>query len=701
MPATEQTWRDSKLLHLVFGISSLLMLVCTIWMLAADHRREWKTYQRKFQGIETWTAQARIGQQQSAEYEQKLRAAEEALNKARRQVPPGELVDQFNQQVRSHAEELKESVDLGPVDNAYKALSAAPQEERPARRDQLHQALTEFVRQARFSEQGLASLKKFRSADLDVARSAYEIGVGNALPQKQLNAMQAEVTRIRQLVEEATDKVQNAKAYRIGLESTVSEMFASETDARDHFVELHGELEQLQKTLYEREHKVMNDVIGLPIIDAFSPKKIDQIWLPKLTINYNFSDVARFDRCTNCHMAIDRTAPGSPVDPAYAQEHTVVLSMATPDEMPKDLEKARPTDPAELERLYNTLLANVYGLQLAHQGLLDPDDAVISVVRPERPAAIAALEVGDRAAERDALLRVCGRDVDEPLGGATAARGDEEPLDEDPLLRAVVASARHTIRLRHPAVLEVEGAVRGQALAALLVKEAGAKAGRVGGHGKQASALAQRFRGIGAGNDKIKLRHAAIRNVALGAVDHVRIAIAHGGRSKVDVRRVVIALMVGSRALLGEGNGERRLGVRHEWRDKPFLLFRRHGFTEHLCELPALVQDDSKAEIARCQFFAGEAEREDISAHAAKILRNPERAQPQLVRLPDPVPGNALLRRGQPVTSLRIRPNHLFREIECGCAPAQLFVIKREIHCPPPHPSAFMPRLRRATAPSA
>ena len=45
--------------------------------------------------------------------------------------------------------------------------------------------------------------------------------------------------------------------------------------------------------------------------------KIDQIWLPKLTINYNFRDVARFDRCTNCHQAIDKTAPGSAIEPGY------------------------------------------------------------------------------------------------------------------------------------------------------------------------------------------------------------------------------------------------------------------------------------------------------------------------------------------------------------------------------------------------
>ena len=59
MPATEQTWRDSKLLHVIFGISSLAMLMATIWMLADDHNREWKQYQREFREVETWTAQSR------------------------------------------------------------------------------------------------------------------------------------------------------------------------------------------------------------------------------------------------------------------------------------------------------------------------------------------------------------------------------------------------------------------------------------------------------------------------------------------------------------------------------------------------------------------------------------------------------------------------------------------------------------------
>jgi hypothetical protein len=43
--------------------------------------------------------------------------------------------------------------------------------------------------------------------------------------------------------------------------------------------------------------------------------RIDQIWLPQLTLNNNFRDVARFDRCITCHKGMDKSVPGSPTDP--------------------------------------------------------------------------------------------------------------------------------------------------------------------------------------------------------------------------------------------------------------------------------------------------------------------------------------------------------------------------------------------------
>ncbi len=73
MPATESTWRNLKLLHVVFGVSSIAMLVVTIWMFVVDHNREWKDYQLQTMELESYTTNLRIAEQNSADYQSTLR----------------------------------------------------------------------------------------------------------------------------------------------------------------------------------------------------------------------------------------------------------------------------------------------------------------------------------------------------------------------------------------------------------------------------------------------------------------------------------------------------------------------------------------------------------------------------------------------------------------------------------------------------
>ena len=48
MPATEKTWYNQKTMHVVFGFTSIAMLLATLLMFAKDHNRSWKGYQRRF-----------------------------------------------------------------------------------------------------------------------------------------------------------------------------------------------------------------------------------------------------------------------------------------------------------------------------------------------------------------------------------------------------------------------------------------------------------------------------------------------------------------------------------------------------------------------------------------------------------------------------------------------------------------------------
>ena len=59
MPATEQTWRDQKVMHIIFGASTVVMAIATFWLLAKDHNREWKRWQLTNRQKEAWMVEAR------------------------------------------------------------------------------------------------------------------------------------------------------------------------------------------------------------------------------------------------------------------------------------------------------------------------------------------------------------------------------------------------------------------------------------------------------------------------------------------------------------------------------------------------------------------------------------------------------------------------------------------------------------------
>ena len=126
MPANEQTWRDQKLLHVVFGITSIVMLLSTIWMLAKDHSREWKNYQRRFQNLEAYTANARLSEEETADYYAKEAQLKHQVEVAQSEAPPKEVVDAFVEEAKKKQADKKVG-DRYPyrvdrIENAYEKL---------------------------------------------------------------------------------------------------------------------------------------------------------------------------------------------------------------------------------------------------------------------------------------------------------------------------------------------------------------------------------------------------------------------------------------------------------------------------------------------------------------------------------------------------------------------------------------------------
>src|SRR5712691_3804593 len=94
MPAQEDTYRPQKGLHIVFAVSSILMFLSIIWMMADDHLREWKKLQRDFIRLEAAKMEQETGPKKLAkdieeletQLAQEKKAVASAVRDAQRKV---------------------------------------------------------------------------------------------------------------------------------------------------------------------------------------------------------------------------------------------------------------------------------------------------------------------------------------------------------------------------------------------------------------------------------------------------------------------------------------------------------------------------------------------------------------------------------------------------------------------------------------
>lgn len=382
MPATEQTWRDMKILHVVFGVVALILLLATVIMLTVDHNRPWKKYQRTFRALETWTAAARVDAEDTRAFAEKASELEAAVAAVRRADLDPELLGAF----LAEAEAVPEDAEAAAAvrEDVGRLRGEADADERFVLRGDLLQRLRDIVDRAEFRENQLAGTLKLRKAELDKRRADYELAIADEAPAERQRELLELADAKRAEVNEATLTFQKANTHRKALNQTLGAINAPENSAAKDLADHRQSLSLLRKVLSDRSPNFGKTVLELPVLDAFNgPLRVDQIWLPKLTLNNNFRDVARFDRCTTCHQGMTKAVPGQPTEPAYPQAGSVEVVLATPDEPPS-------SDLTEADQL-----ESLYGFQLAEQGLFKATDATVSVVLPESPAAIAGLQSGD------------------------------------------------------------------------------------------------------------------------------------------------------------------------------------------------------------------------------------------------------------------------------------------------------------------
>ncbi|MDX1964234.1 MAG: hypothetical protein SFX18_13860 [Pirellulales bacterium] len=473
MPANEQTWRSLPKLHVVFGISAILMFLTTVWLLVADHNREWRQYQTKWYDLEAWSVSQRINETDSANFkkdvdslrrdvladtvqswfvdstavEKLVQMVQDAKELVPLKLSTGYLTstDNVTEQLTTAItaagtarNELLTAAGLDPAtvppgqplpdDNAAQkklleiaagqgttAQTAALENYRLAREKVLGQ-VRDLIKQVFFVEQNLVAEVKLQRANLDKARAEYDQSINENKPddviakykktysdlQQQLEgtelARPAPGTQPAAQVVGMLPQLQQIKTLREGLEGQLKSVTAIETASRKKLDDQLAKLEQLRKSLEERANHWQKDVVDLPIINAFGARlRPDQTWLPNLTQTFgSFGQVARFDRCTTCHMGIAKTKPGSAVEPLFPPQHSFTVEIIAPAlEQDKINEMQEKFAAGDLFTEGNNFLSQQFGFTLAETGLFRPDEATISSVLPESLAAKAGLNMGD------------------------------------------------------------------------------------------------------------------------------------------------------------------------------------------------------------------------------------------------------------------------------------------------------------------
>src|ERR1700675_4186695 len=102
MPATEKTWRDQLRMHVVFGVTSLVMLVATVWMLAKDQNREWRKWQLDNRSKEEWTTASQLAQQTAVTQASRDQLGSKHKDAQSAKVDPA-AVEQFKARVAADA----------------------------------------------------------------------------------------------------------------------------------------------------------------------------------------------------------------------------------------------------------------------------------------------------------------------------------------------------------------------------------------------------------------------------------------------------------------------------------------------------------------------------------------------------------------------------------------------------------------------
>jgi mono/diheme cytochrome c family protein len=248
-------------LNVVFAASSLFLFLSVIWMVWDDYDREWKNTQRQFAALEYQVTQA-------------------SLQQAAGSVDQGKLT-----QLQNELAAAEQNI-------------AANQQKVDELRGQIAVIDARFYREQQEYQFAKATYDQDRY-DFEAARAA---GASNA------ERLGQAVAELGQRVDQLLLTVEGTTAERAALQRQLEQFTGQVGDLQKQIAEMHQEQNRLQLRLRVLEPSPLKDYFrDAPLLDFMAPTlKIQQVILPNIVDDVNFTRVPKMDRCQTCHLAIDR-----------------------------------------------------------------------------------------------------------------------------------------------------------------------------------------------------------------------------------------------------------------------------------------------------------------------------------------------------------------------------------------------------------
>jgi cytochrome c2 len=263
-PAKVEPGRDPEMaqranrMNLVFALSSIGLLVALSYMMWVDYNREWKKHQIQFNKLEVTLTQ------------QQIQGVLGKVDAARRQ-------------------QLEEAIARGKKEEQARSAEIAKAQ---AEAERLHGKWYATDQNYRFTK-----------ARIDVARydseeAAHQKHSDAAAKLKKLRDLEDQWRDYRLALEKVTAEEDAAKAKVADLEKTRLDAQKAETELFAEKTRLEDKLRKLQAAALVR---------NLPILDLANPSlKVNQIITANLMDDVIFTGTPKVDRCTTCHLGIDK-----------------------------------------------------------------------------------------------------------------------------------------------------------------------------------------------------------------------------------------------------------------------------------------------------------------------------------------------------------------------------------------------------------